>query len=336
MERLDKIKKFYNKYSVFNLKELFFLIIFICFCFYDTGYTIYKPGGIVNMNNRITGDNINTSSGSFNMAYVTAMKGRTPIYLLAKLIPNWKIVKNEDMLIDNETLQDMEKQDKLDYEGAISNAKYVAFNKANIDYTIKDEHFYIYYITKDNNSDLKVGDELLSYNNIPFKDTNELSKYINNLNISDIVNIKYKRNNKENETTAKIYEDNDKKLIGISSLSILDLDSSYNIEIKDKASESGPSGGLIMSLSIYNAITKEDITKGLKIVGTGTISKDGKVGGIGGINYKLASAVKAKADIFICPSENYEEVKELMDKYKYDIKIINVSTFDEAIDKLTK
>lgn len=335
MKRLDKIKKIYNKYCIFSLKELFFLIIFACFCFYDTGYTIYKPGGIVNMNKRITGENINESSGSFNMAYVTTMEGRTPIYLLAKLIPSWETVKTEDMLYDNETLEDMEKQDKLDYEASISNAKYVAFNKANIEYNIKDEHFYTYYVTEKNSSDLKVGDELLTYNNISFKGTEEFGNYINSLNVNDTITIKYKRNNKENETESKIYEENDKKYVGISSLSILDLESKYNIDIKNKEKESGPSGGLIMALSIYNALTEDDITKGLKIVGTGTITRDGIVGPIGGINYKLATAVKEKADIFICPATNYDEVKELMDKYNYNIKIISVSTFDEAIEKLS-
>ena len=333
---MEKLKKLYKKYSIFNLKELFFLIIFIVFCFYDTGYTVYKPGGIVNMNSRVIGDNIYSSEGSFNMAYVTAIKGRTPIYLLSKFMPNWEVVKNSDVLLDNETMEDVNKQDKLDYEEAISNAKYVAFNKANINYKILGEHFYAYYITKDNVSDLKVGDELLSYNNIKFKSTEILSKYINDLNGADSLLIKYKRNKKEYETYSKIYEDNGKKLIGISSISILDLESSHNINIKNKESESGPSGGLIMALSIYNAITEGDITKGNKIVGTGTISRDGTVGEIGGVNYKLASAVKEGATVFICPNDNYDEVMEEMEKYNYNIKIINVATFDEAIEKLAE
>ena len=120
----------------------------------------------------------------------------------------------------------------------------------------------------------------------------------------------------------------------LESQNIKKIGSKYNLEIKNKNSESGPSGGLIMSLSMYNALTSEDITKGKKIVGTGTIDRNGNVGAIGGINYKLASAVKEKADIFICPVDNYDEVKELMDKYNYKIKVISVSTFDEAIRKL--
>ena len=70
-------------------------------------------------------------------------------------------------------------------------------------------------------------------------------------------------------------------------------------------------------MEIYNQITDNDITNGLKIMGTGTISKDGKVGEIGGVKYKLLGAVKNKADVFICPKENYEEAKKVRDERNY-------------------
>lgn len=334
MEKLNKLKNFYNKYVGINLKELIFLIIFVCFCFYDTGYMIYKPGGIVNVDTRITGNNLYESSGTFNMAYVSAIKGKAPIYLIAKLMPNWELVKNSDVIIDNETMEDVEIQDRLDYQKAIVDAKYVALKKAGVDFNLDKEVFYIYYLTKENTSDLKVGDEIISYDNILFKDLNTFKEYVSNKNINDEIKIKYKRKNNEYETSAKIYEKDNGKYIGISVVSLLDVSSKYNLEIKNKNSESGPSGGLIMSLSMYNALTSEDITKGKKIVGTGTIDRNGNVGAIGGINYKLASAVKEKADLFICPVDNYDEVKELMDKYNYKIKVISVSTFDETIRKL--
>lgn len=334
MKKIDKIKKFYNKYIGINLYELIFLIIFVVFCFYDTGYTIYKPGGIVNVDTRISGDNLNKTNGSFNMAYVSAMKGKTPIYLISKIMPNWELVKNSDMLPDNETIEDLNTQDKLDYQEAMSNAKYVAFNKANVKYSIDKENYIVYYLTEQNDSNLKIGDEIISYDDIEFKDMNSFKEYIKTKKINEKVKIKYQRNNKVLETESTIYEKDNDKYIGISVISILDISSDYNLKISKKNSESGPSGGLIMSLSIYNALTKDDITKGRKIVGTGTIDKDGNVGKIGGINYKIASAVKEKADIFICPNDNYDEVKELVEKYKYKIKIINVNTFDEAIEKL--
>ena len=92
----------------------------------------------------------------------------------------------------------------------------------------------------------------------------------------------------------------------------------------------------MLSLAIYNSLVEEDITGGKKIVGTGTIDADGNVGAIGGVKYKIAAAVKAKADLFLVPSDNYEEAKEVVEKHNYKIKLISVSTFDEAIDKLSK
>ena len=89
-----------------------------------------------------------------------------------------------------------------------------------------------------------------------------------------------------------------------------------------------------MSLSIYNKLVDEDITKGRKIVGTGTIDTDGNVGEIGGVKYKLLGAVKSKADIFLVPYENYDEAIRYKNENNYDIKIIKVATFDEALNTL--
>ena len=109
------------------------------------------------------------------------------------------------------------------------------------------------------------------------------------------------------------------------------------IKIKFKNSESGASGGLMMSLSIYDSFIKEDLTKGLKIAGTGTIDQDGNVGKIDGVKYKVMGAVKDKADIFLVPAgSNYKEAIKTKKEKKYKIKIIKVKTLDEAISKLKK
>ena len=91
----------------------------------------------------------------------------------------------------------------------------------------------------------------------------------------------------------------------------------------------------MLTLTIYNAISGEDLIKGRNIAGTGTINLDGTVGEIDGVKYKLMGAVKVNADIFIAPSgDNYEECVKLKRDNKYKIKIIGVSTIEEAIEKL--
>ena len=88
-------------------------------------------------------------------------------------------------------------------------------------------------------------------------------------------------------------------------------------------------------MSIYDSLVKEDITNGLTIVGTGTIDLEGNIGSIGGVEYKLKSAVKNDADLFIVPNdENYKEALKIKEENNYDIEILGVSTFDEVINYL--
>lgn len=104
--------------------------------------------------------------------------------------------------------------------------------------------------------------------------------------------------------------------------------------MKTKGSESGSSGGLMLALAIYNDLIKDDLTKGRKIVGTGTISLDGTVGAIDGVKYKMLGAAKKEADIFLCPEENYDEALKIKNEFELDLILKSVKTFDEAVDYL--
>ena len=92
----------------------------------------------------------------------------------------------------------------------------------------------------------------------------------------------------------------------------------------------GPSAGSVFTLEIYNQLILEDITKGKKIAGTGTISLDGKIGMIDGILQKIITADDAEADIFLVPAENYEKAKETT----RDIRLVKVENIDDVLDFL--
>ena len=88
------------------------------------------------------------------------------------------------------------------------------------------------------------------------------------------------------------------------------------------------------AVSIYNAITEEDITKGLNIGGTGTVDILGNVGEIDGVKYKIMGAVKNDIDIVFVPSGNYEEAIETKNNNDYDIEIVSIDTFEDVINYL--
>jgi PDZ domain-containing protein len=92
----------------------------------------------------------------------------------------------------------------------------------------------------------------------------------------------------------------------------------------------GNSAGLMFALGIYDAVSPEDITKGHKIAGTGTISTDGKVGAIGGAKYKVRAAEKAHAELFLVPADNFAEAS----RAARHIRVVSVASFQDALDVL--
>lgn len=92
----------------------------------------------------------------------------------------------------------------------------------------------------------------------------------------------------------------------------------------------GPSGGMVFVIGVIELLTKKDILHGRHVAGTGTISPDGKVGPIGGINEKIMAAQKAGAEIFLAPAQNREEISHT----PAGIKVVIVATLAQAIAAL--
>ena len=210
----------------------------------------------------------------------------------------------------------------------------VAFKKANIDYSIVKSNNYITYIYEKSDTNLKLFDNILKYDNIEFTTFSNMQKYITSKKVGDKITFLVIRNGKEINCYAKLIDLNGEAKVGITTALINEYDSNPKITIKSKNSESGSSGGFMTALAIYNSITKNDITKGKVIAGTGTIDSEGNVGEIGGVKYKLSGAVKNKVDIFLVPKDNYKEALECKKKNKYDIELVSINNFDEAIDYL--
>ena len=104
----------------------------------------------------------------------------------------------------------------------------------------------------------------------------------------------------------------------------------FPVEIIPQKIAGGPSAGLMFTLTVYNMVTPQDLTGGRKIAGTGTISLDGTVGPIGGVEQKVAAAEGAGAEYFLSPPQNYAAAKSVA----HHIKVIQVATAEQAIQFL--
>lgn len=319
-----------------NYKFIICMILILVVFTIKFPYYIDAPGGISDVSKKIELDGYE-SEGSFNLAYVKEYRASIPTLLISFFNKDWKVLKLEDVMLDTENYKSYEIRDKILMEESISNAIYVAYTKANKNISIKSSKLLVTYILESSNSNLLVGDEIISVNDKLVKSKDEVTDIIESLSLGSKLSIKVINNNKEYIRYAYIIEEDGVKKIGILISNVKEYDTKPKIKINIDSNESGPSGGLITALSIYNSLISDDITNGLKIVGTGTIEEDGTIGSIGGVEYKLKSAVKKKADLFIVPNDsNYEEAITLKEKNNYDIDIIGVSTLDEVLNYLDK
>lgn len=90
----------------------------------------------------------------------------------------------------------------------------------------------------------------------------------------------------------------------------------------------GPSAGMMFTLEIINQLTEQDLTGGERIAGTGTIDRDGRVGGIGGVKQKVYGAIDAGAAVVLVPASNYDDALEAADD---KIVVVRVETIDDAL-----
>ena len=333
------LNKFYLRLKEF-MKEYYKTIIFLIVCYFvftfPLPYYIYAGGGTIDINDRVEINNSETSSGSLNFAYVKELEGNVASFILGNIIPSYDIEKKDNVsLNEDESNEDIMFRNKIYLENANQTAIMLAYQKAEKKVSIKSKHFYVIYVEDKVEDGLRVGDELLKVNG---KDIENVEDYTNEIQIHEAgekIKVTVKRDDKEIDVKATVKEGEDYKVTGISVSTIYEYKTNPKVKLNFKDSEGGPSGGLMLTLAIYDKLTKGDLTNGLTIVGTGTISSDGTVGEIGGVKYKLNGAIKADADIFLVPKgDNYKEALKEKEKHDYDIEIKAIGTFDEAVEYL--
>lgn len=275
---------------------------------------------------------------------------------------------NKDIdLIDYNPKNDLSPEEDLSIgkkskDVSIINALIVAYEEAkkvdntiNIDYEF--EGVLVAHVFKSSNNGLKADDIITHLNGVKIQsDTfrRELTKIDKDTEF--ILTVKrydsVAKLTKEIEVPTKKYLDNvsDLYLLGVSvmdSYKINEETAFPKFAMHNNYPSVGGSGGAMQALAIYNALTEKDITKGKRIIGTGTISVDtfkvdgdnlvsvfGQVGDIGGVSQKIITAKLYTADIFFVNPEDYIEARDKALEIEAGFKVVEVKTFKDIIDYL--
>ena len=333
------LSKLYEKFKKFLRDNYLYLIILFStylILTFPVPYIVEAPGGIIDITKKIDVDTNLETEGSYNLAYVTEYQGTVFTAILSFVIPDWDLEKVATNDV-NENQEATYLRDHLMLEEANQTAILYAYQKAEKEVKITKEKMYITYLDPSVDWQLKVGDELLKAEGIALKDKDDLSSIIQTKEVGDTISLVVKRDGKEKTVNAKVRQEDGEKVLGIIISFLREVETDPEVTLKFNKSESGPSAGFMTALTIYQALIDEDLTNGLKIVGTGTIDANGNIGSIGGVTYKLMGAEKAHADIFFVPEgDNYQEAKKLKDERNYKIKLVKVKTFDDALQYLKK
>lgn len=330
-EKVERFEFISRYIKILVVWAAFLIIISI-----ELPYYIDAPGGLTDISSRVMVEGTKESAGSINITYVTEHKGALFLVLFANFYDDWEVIPKGESNVGTLNYESMLARQKILMKESYTTAIKYAYEKAGKKITHLNEKVYVTYIFKEAETDLQVGDQLIELNNEKVTGSDALTNLINKYVPGTRVKIKVKDINGKEKIRYSVIKKNGKQvMVGIGVNVEYDIKTEPAFTLKYDQAEYGPSGGLMISLAVYNSLVDVDITGGKTIVGTGTLDKNGKVGLIGGIEYKIKGAVKKGADVFFVPAgENYEDALKLKKEMKFDMELVEVKTFEDALNYL--
>jgi len=176
---------------------------------------------------------------------------------------------------------------------------------------------------------LKAEDVILRVNGRSVRTADQVVKAVQGAPAGMDVTLVVKRGQQRRSVTITPATQDGKPRIGISVGETYDFPFAVRLNIDPNIG--GPSAGLMMALSVYDTLTTGPLTAGEEIAGTGTITYEGAVGPIGGIQQKIAGAASAGAELFLVPTDNCTDVAGVDPG---DMRLVEVTTMEDAISSI--
>lgn len=359
---LKQLKEKFSKSLKFKIVSIAILVLYIVFilgCTIKVDKEIITPGVLNNPSEFITIGDIENNEITYDKGNINTIG----VYVTYRpTLFQYLISQNNTFSIyDYDLSSDLSPKDQY-LRGkelkmlSIESAIITAYTKAsNIDSNIKIDYDFKGLIVSANlptsyTKDVMIGDIIIGVevdeNYYPL--TNDVSYLVSLINDCFNSNEEFKFRILRGEETLTIpFKWNESGSLGLEIKPKYEIKSTYPTYIIDNDTvfnSTGSSGGMMLTLSIYNSLLPTDYTKGLIICGTGTVDDLGNVGAIGGIRQKITTSQLYKADIFFCPysddqsSSEYQNYLDALDEYNKiknpTFKLIKVKSFDDILSAL--
>jgi PDZ domain-containing protein len=277
----------------------------------------------------IKGADLHPTSGHLNMTTVAQSDGLT----LGQALQLWlsgdeQLVPRDLVYPPDKSKDEIDKDNAGDFKQSEDSAEYAALG-----YLKYPEAVTVQNVTDPGPSagKLKDGDAIDLVNDKPVANLEEFTALLKATKPGEQIVIDYRRKDKSLGTATITLGKNADRDYGFLGVGVVSAPwAPFTIDF-NLANIGGPSAGLMFSLAVVDKLTTGDLNGGKFVAGTGTISSDGKVGPIGGIEHKMYAAQEAGATVFMVPAENCDEAKSAHDT---GLQLIKVENLAGAIDGL--
>ncbi len=211
-------------------------------------------------------------------------------------------------------------------------AKVVALQKLGYDVQATGEGAQVEKLLPGNMAEgiLKEKDIVTAADGLPVATANDLVNFVRRQKVGSAISLSVKRGTDSFEAKVGTKESDSEPGIAVVGILIKTYNFGHNLPVQidiDSENIGGPSAGLMFALGIMDALNQQGLTSGHKVAGTGTMSLDGKVGPIGGVEQKVIGAEQTGAEYFLAPKDNFEAAR----KSARRIQVVQVDTVDDAI-----
>ncbi|PPA72155.1 SepM family pheromone-processing serine protease [Jeotgalibacillus proteolyticus] len=329
------------------------IVFFIFASFYSLPFYVQKPGSAFALDDIVEVENRTESAGEFSLMTISQVQANIFAYLWAKFDDYQVVFPVEQVRNPHESDEEYSVRQLYLMDNSATQAIEVAFKKAEAEYSYTYRGVYVLSVYPDMPAEdvLRAGDRITSIDQTAFESSEEFIDYVATKKEGDVISIRVDRDGQiiEEELPLKAFPEQPEQIgLGISLVDDRTIETDPVVSINSDGI-GGPSAGLMYSLEIYDQLLDEDLTKGYNIAGTGTISADGTVGRIGGIEQKIVAADRQGIEIFFAPKDklpeeavrenpsvqtNYDAAVETAKDLGTEMKVIPVETFDDALDYL--
>ena len=293
----------------------------------------YLPGPVRNVSDllRVTGARTYSSEGTLYLTTVSVDTDVTLVEMLLAAVDRNKVVVLESQVTGGASLQELKHAQRREMETSKEVARSVALSAAGLGRP-EGDGVRVVAVQRGAPADgvIRQDDIILAVNGQRTLTTCEVGAAVIDGDIGETVVVIVERAGRHRRLELDTVAAPDNPAAPYLGISMEDINYRFDPEARVSFATgriAGPSAGLLLSLGLYDLVTPGDLSSGRAIAGTGTVSCDGEVGPIGGVEQKVAAAEQLGAEVFLSPVANAEAARNSAG----DIDVVAVSSFEDAV-----